>query len=99
MRNFILISTIISSLLFSGFAQADSAEEKGHKIAEACDKSGRGFKGESSSMKMEIIASGGDKIFRNMSIKRKEMGEAGRQKVLSEYSLAAFESRMINIFE
>lgn len=82
MRYFILVSIIFSSNLFSGLALAASAEEKGTKIAEVCDKSGRGFKGESSSMKMEIISSGGDKIFRNMSIKRKEMDEDGDRMIL-----------------
>lgn len=54
------------------------ADAKGYEIAEKCDKASRGFKGEDSSMKMDIISASGEKIFRNLDMQKKEVQDGER---------------------
>lgn len=59
-----------------------TAEEKGRKIAEYCDKAARGFKGEVSVMQMDIISAHGEKVSRGMTLKKKEMDTTGERSLL-----------------
>lgn len=78
----LLIAMSITFLLATPQSFAKSAEDKGYEIARLCDKAGKGFKGEDSDMKMEIVTSGGDRVTHNMSMKKKEVPGDGDRTLL-----------------
>lgn len=74
-----MIASVLIALLLSPTANAKvDSDPKGEDIAEKCDKASRGFKGEDSTMKMDIISSSGDKIYRNLVLKKKEVSDGER---------------------
>jgi outer membrane lipoprotein-sorting protein len=83
LRILVMKSILVFSLLFianfssPAYAKGDP-EERGLEIAEMCDKASRGFKGEDSAMKMDIITGSGDKIFRTLEMKKKEVRDGER---------------------
>lgn len=82
MKLYIFAATI-TFLGMTSESVAKSAEEKGYEIAKNCDKAGKGFKGEDSDMKMEIITSSGDRVSHDMNMKKKEVSGDGDRTLLT----------------
>lgn len=73
-----IITTFISTMAYG----KESADDKGLEIAEKCDEASRGFKGEESIMKLDIMTAAGDKIYRNLSMKKKEFKGDGERIIM-----------------
>lgn len=72
-------ATLVGALLVAANVHAKSAEDRGYEIAEMCDKASRGYKGEDATMKMEIATAAGDKVYRNLVMKKKEFTNDGER--------------------
>jgi hypothetical protein len=77
-RAFLLLPVAGVLVLSSSLSQAkdnESAKAKGLKIAKICDEAARGYKGEKSSVMMEIASAHGDKLSRKITLNKAELSE------------------------
>jgi len=86
MKHFILCNLIF--LVTAPAAFAGKAEDRGYEIAKICDDAAKGYKGETSHIKMEIVAASGDHLSHDIDMKKKEIKRDGDRILLTVQSPA-----------
>lgn len=81
-RRFMLVWSALSVLVYAGELRAESAEEKGLRMARMVHAADRGFVGERATVTMVLMNGNGEVAERRMTVRVKEVPEDGDRSIL-----------------